>query len=147
MSDDPRSHPFARWLDEQTKAAGFSYRETARRAGLDQSAVSAYVAGKRRPLPEACRRLARVFAVSEDTVLTLAGHRAEPPAPDDAHAAFLALLREQPPEAIAEIERWVRPFLRAYWTQRAEPRSSAAPSSGLALQLRWDDLLAANDPR
>ncbi|MCS6800456.1 MAG: helix-turn-helix transcriptional regulator [Chloroflexota bacterium] len=131
------SEPFVRWLREQVASAGLSQREASRRAGLSASAVSDYLNGRRTPLPHACRKLARAFGVAEDVVLALAGHRTLPPAE---HAEFLLFLREQPPELLAEIERWVRPYVRAYWEQRREerPRSSARPD--LAIQLRWETL-------
>lgn len=131
------AEPFACWLREQVAAAGISQREASRRAGLSDSAVSEYLSGRRRPLPDACRKLARAFGVAEDVVLALAGHRTPP---NDAHAEFFLLLREQPSEVIAEIERWVRPYLRAYWEQRRGERARSSARGELALQLRWDAL-------
>ncbi|GIW08778.1 MAG: hypothetical protein KatS3mg060_3583 [Dehalococcoidia bacterium] len=131
------AEPFARWLREQIAAAGISQREASRRAGLSDSAVSEYLSGRRRPLPEACRKLARAFGVSEDAVLTIAGHRS---LPVDTNTEFFQLLRQQPPELISEIERWVRPYVRAYWEQRHDDRPRAGARPDLAIQLRWEAL-------
>jgi hypothetical protein len=81
--------------------------------------------------------LARAFGIAEDVVLALAGHRTPP---TDEHTEFFLLLREQPPELLAEIERWVRPYVRAYWEQRQGERARSSGRSDLAIQLRWDAL-------
>lgn len=129
------AEPFVRWLQEQVQAAGLSQREASRRAGLGDSAVNDYLAARRRPLPDACRKLARLFGVAEDDVLALAGHRSAPIGSD---SGFFTLLREQPPELLAEVERWVRPYIRAYWEQPRDDRSRGRPD--LAMQLRWEQL-------
>jgi transcriptional regulator with XRE-family HTH domain len=130
------AEPFTRWLREQLAAAGISQREASRRAGLSDSAVNDYLNGRRRPLPEACRKLAHTFGVAEDVVLALAGHRSIPVGGD---SEFFLFLREQPPDLLAEIERWVRPYVRAYWEQRREERPRATRPE-LSIQLRWEAL-------
>jgi transcriptional regulator with XRE-family HTH domain len=133
---DGESEPFVRWLTEQVRSAGISQREASRRAGLSDNAVNDYLHARRLPLPAACRGLAHAFGVAEDVVLALAGHRAPLDAPIDGE--FFAMLREQPADLLNDIERWVRPFVRAYWEQRQPERAPRRPD--LSIQLRWDSL-------
>ncbi len=144
LVETTREDPFIQWLREQVKAAGISYREASRRAGLSDSSVSDYLAGRRHPLPAACRQLARLFGVAEDSVLSLAGHRSAAPRTDLEYEGFFSLLREQPPAVLAEVERWVRPFLRSYWEAR-QPERGSERAADLSIQLRWDELDYSGD--
>lgn len=63
------------WLGNKIVEHGMTQTELAARVGVNQTQISSYLRGKRRPSPETCRRLAEVLAVPVDEVLIVAGHR------------------------------------------------------------------------
>src|SRR3954470_4506219 len=74
---------------------GWSAAELSRRMGVSSGRVSEWIGGKRRPSSASSIRLADVFDVDPDVVLTLAGHRvATVPLPrDDTKARIIDLVR------------------------------------------------------
>lgn len=82
MSDAKR---FPMWLRDQLTRRGMSEADLARALSTTASVVNRWVRGERVPSPESCERLADVWGLSVDTVLTVAGHRPAvgPLAPDD----------------------------------------------------------------
>lgn len=69
----------AAWLRRQLLRRDWTQADLARKSGLSQGRISDWLAGKRRPNPDSCDKLADVFGVDVDTVLSLAGHRPRDP--------------------------------------------------------------------
>lgn len=64
----------ASFLSEQCEIRHVSWREASLGAGLDHGAISRFIKGQQ-PSTESCKKLSSYFKVSEDTLLSLAGHR------------------------------------------------------------------------
>jgi transcriptional regulator with XRE-family HTH domain len=82
--------------------------------GVSSGAVSEWINGKRRPIPQTCIRLAEAFDVDPDTVLAIAGHRSATAPLDDPKADLIALIRraDLSPETIYAMSAMVREFMR-----------------------------------
>lgn len=65
---------FAAWLGELLARRGISQSQLAAYIGMRPSAVSDWLAGKKRPAPASLRRLAAYAGVPAEEVLRIAGH-------------------------------------------------------------------------
>ena len=85
---------FVEWLRTQLRRRGWNAAELARRLRVPSGTISRWMTGERQPSSRSCDLLADVLDVDLDLVLTLAGHRPGPeaPEPDDQRAAIIALL-------------------------------------------------------
>ena len=83
------------WLQSQIDRREWTQSDFARRVGASTGLVSMWLAGKRVPSPASCDRIADVFGLPVDDVLTLAGHRpaTEPIRPDDPRAELIGLVK------------------------------------------------------
>lgn len=81
------------WIRHELAHREWSAADLARRLGVSSGRISEWSSGRYTPSPASCLRLAEVFAADPDQVLALAGHRAAPPAPDDAKARLIALIQ------------------------------------------------------
>jgi len=64
---------FAEWVNSEVERRGWSFRETARRAGLSATAVSQVVGGQANPGLDFCIGLARALKIPPEQVLRRAG--------------------------------------------------------------------------
>ena len=94
------------WIRQELAHRDWTAADLARRLGMSSGRVSEWSSGRYTPSPASCLRLADVFAADPDQVLALAGHRAAPPAPDDAKARLIRLIErvEMSPTQIAGLE-------------------------------------------
>lgn len=94
------------WIRHQLAHRDWTAADLARRLGVSSGRISEWSSGRYTPSPASCLRLAEVFAADPDRVLALAGHRAAPPAPDDAKARLITLIQrvEMTPTQIAGLE-------------------------------------------
>lgn len=72
---------FGRWLKQQLRSHGMKQADLARKMQTSTGSVSMWARGKRIPEPYSCDRIADALGMSNDAVLTAAGHR--PPDIDD----------------------------------------------------------------
>lgn len=86
----------SKWLSEQLEKKNLSARDASAKAGLSHSAISKFIRGTQ-PNVESCRKLAAFFAVSEKTVLELAGYF-EPDPEGDFIREWAYIGRRIPPE-------------------------------------------------
>ena len=95
MTDDEQIGP---WIRRQLARREWNAAELSRRMGVGSGRLSEWIGGKRIPNPASCMRLADVFDVDPDVVLTIAGHRvATTPLPaDDAKSRIIELVRRAP---------------------------------------------------
>lgn len=89
------SQQFGRWLANQMDRREWTQADLARRLSASTGAVSMWLRGERVPSPASCDRIADVFGLPVDDVLTLAGHRpaTEPIRPDDPRTEFIGLVK------------------------------------------------------
>lgn len=94
------------WIRHELAHRDWTAADLARRLGVSSGRISEWSSGRYTPSPASCLRLAEVFAADPDQVLALAGHRAAPPAPEDAKARLIALIQrvEMTPTQIAGLE-------------------------------------------
>lgn len=91
------------WLQEQMRAHGrMKQADVARRLDVSQSMVSRWLRAEAVPEPDNCRLLARLFGVSEATVLHLAGHMVEEP--DEVPVPPLSHAVDQAARRLRELE-------------------------------------------
>ena len=83
------------WIQRQMRRRGWSAAELSRRMDVSSGRISEWTNGKRQPSSASCIRLADVFDVDPDVVLTLAGHRVAtaPLPPDDTKSRIIDLVR------------------------------------------------------
>jgi transcriptional regulator with XRE-family HTH domain len=93
------STEFSRWLQEQLRVRRWSPSDFFRESGIPRPTIYSWVNGTRHPDPESIDKIADVFGLPVDVVLTVAGHRpnVEDLDPDD------------PRELLAERVRHMRP--------------------------------------
>lgn len=86
---------FPIWLQRQLDRREWRAAELARRLDISPGVVSHWLNGQRLPSPASCDRIADVFGLPVDDVLTLAGHRpaTEPIKPDDPRTEFIGLVK------------------------------------------------------
>ena len=110
------------WIRQELAHRDWTAADLARRLGVSSGRISEWGSGRYTPSPASCLRLAEVFAADADQVLALAGHRAAPPAPEDAKARLIALIQrvEMTPTQIAGLEA----MLNA-WADLPRPAPSA----------------------
>lgn len=86
---------FGKWLAYQLKRRGWSQADLAKETGASTGSISRWINGSRTPDPPWCDRIADVFGVDVDAVLTLAGHRPhiDEPDPNDRVAVIASTLR------------------------------------------------------
>jgi transcriptional regulator with XRE-family HTH domain len=86
--------PLSDWLRKQIRRRQWSQSDLARELGVGTGTISRWMNG-RQPDTRYCERIADVFGVEADLVLTLAGHRpeVEPIDPDDPVERICGLLR------------------------------------------------------
>lgn len=86
---------FAPWLRDQMRRREWNQTDLARRLDTHSSVISRWVRGERLPDTASCDRIADVFGLPVDDVLTLAGHRpaTEPIKPDDPRTEFISLVK------------------------------------------------------
>jgi transcriptional regulator with XRE-family HTH domain len=114
-SSQSASAPLAQWIRRQLANRDWTAADLARRTNIGTGRISLWLNGKSRPNTESCLRLADVFGVDQDLVLTLAGHRE--PAPeipaDSAKARIIALLQrvELTPAQEQGLEDMIRGWL------------------------------------
>jgi transcriptional regulator with XRE-family HTH domain len=108
------------WIRHELAHRDWTAADLARRLGVSSGRISEWSSGRYTPSPASCLRLAEVFAADADRVLALAGHRAAPPAPEDAKARLIALIQrvEMSPTQIAGLEAMLTAWADA-------PRTSA----------------------
>lgn len=108
------------WIRQELAHRGWSGADLARRLDISSGRVSEWSSGRYTPSPASCLRLAEVFAADADRVLALAGHRAAPPAPEDAKSRLISLIQrvEMSPTQIAGLEAMLNAWADA-------PRASA----------------------
>ncbi len=94
------------WIRDELAHRDWTAADLARRLGMSSGRISEWSSGRYTPSPASCLRLAEVFAADPDQVLARAGHRAAPPAPEDAKARLIALIQrvEMSPTQIAGLE-------------------------------------------
>lgn len=73
---------FVDWLNKETEARGWSYRELARRGGISQGSISLVVGGQK-PGAKVCMGIARAFGIPVNEVLYRAGHSPTAPRSED----------------------------------------------------------------
>ena len=110
------------WIRHELAHRDWTAADLARRLGVSSGRISEWSSGRYTPSPASCLRLAEVFAADPDRVLALAGHRAAPPAPEDAKARLIALIQrvDMSPTQIAGLE--------AMLTAWAETPRASSPS-------------------
>jgi transcriptional regulator with XRE-family HTH domain len=83
------------WIRRQMTRREWSAAELSRRMAISSGRISEWLTGKRIPSSASCIRLADVFEVDPDVVLTLAGHRVamSPLPPDDTKSRIIELVR------------------------------------------------------
>ena len=128
-----RSEDLGAWMRRQLARREWNAAELARRSGIGSGRISEWMTGKNRPNPESCLRLADVFNVDPDIVLTLAGHRvATSPLPaDDAKTRIIELVRRAPmtESQAAGLEAMLTAWIDA---ERSSAKPNGAPKrSGL----------------
>lgn len=69
------SGQFREWFQSQLARREWTQRDFSRRSGISPSTVSEWHRGTRVPDPASIDRIADVFGLPVDDVLTLAGHR------------------------------------------------------------------------
>jgi len=108
------------WIRHELAHREWSAADLARRLRVSSGRISEWSSGRYTPSPASCLRLAEVFAADPDQVLALAGHRAAPPAPEEAKARLIALIQrvEMTPTQIAGLEAMLTAWAAA-------PRASA----------------------
>ena len=84
---------FGHWLERQLLRREWNAADLARKLGVGNSTVTMWIRGERVPNPESCRKVAEVFYLPLDDVLTIAGHRprdldVDPDAPAEQIAAM-----------------------------------------------------------
>jgi transcriptional regulator with XRE-family HTH domain len=111
------------WIRHELAHRDWTAADLARRLGVSSGRISEWSSGRYTPSPASCLRLAEVFAADPDQVLALAGHRAAPPAPEDAKARLIALIQrvEMTPTQIAGLEAMLTAWADA---QRTSPPGS-----------------------
>jgi transcriptional regulator with XRE-family HTH domain len=94
------------WIRQELAHRDWTAADLARRLGVSSGRISEWSSGRYTPSQASCLRLAEVFAADPDQVLALAGHRAAPPAPEDAKARLISLIQriEMSPTQIAGLE-------------------------------------------
>lgn len=98
MTDGGRGEPAeqtAAWLKARMRGRQWTASDLARALDVGTGTVSRWLRAVQPPAPAYCDRIADVFGVEADLVLTLAGHRpaTEPLSPDDPRARLVALLK------------------------------------------------------
>ena len=108
------------WIRHELAHRDWTAADLARRLGVSSGRISEWSSGRYTPSPASCLRLAEVFAADPDQVLALAGHRAAPPAPEDAKARLIALIQrvEMTPTQIAGLEAMLTAWADAQRTTR-----------------------------
>ena len=108
------------WIRQELAHRDWSAADLARRLGVSSGRISEWSSGRYTPSPASCLRLAEVFAADPDQVLALAGHRAAPPAPEDAKARLIALIQrvEMTPTQMAGLEAMLTAWADAQRTSR-----------------------------
>ena len=103
------------WIRGELVHRDWTAADLARRLGVSSGRISEWSSGRYTPSPASCLRLAEVFAADPDRVLALAGHRAAPPAPEDAKARLIALIQrvEMTPTQIAGLEAMLTAWAEA----------------------------------
>jgi transcriptional regulator with XRE-family HTH domain len=103
------------WIRNELAHRDWTAADLARRLGMSSGRISEWSSGRYTPSPASCLRLAEVFAADPDQVLALAGHRAAPPAPEDAKARLIALIQrvEMTPTQIAGLEAMLTAWAEA----------------------------------
>jgi transcriptional regulator with XRE-family HTH domain len=83
------------WIRRQLLRRDWTAADLARRIDVSTGAISEWIAGKRRPSPASCLKLAEAFNVEPDDVLALAGHRlpTTPLRADDPRNRIIALIK------------------------------------------------------
>lgn len=91
---------FARWLLDQMRRRDWNQTDVAERVGTHSSVVSRWVRGERVPDTKSIDKIADVFGLPVDDVLTIAGHRpaVEPLDPDDPRELLAARVRRMRPD-------------------------------------------------
>lgn len=103
----------ASFLSEECKRRNLSWREASLGAGLDHGAISRFIGGGV-PNTESCKKLSSYFKVSEDTILSLAGHRNIGDQELDPEIAAIAKrIGEVPPDRRNRVMRTVLSILEA----------------------------------
>ncbi len=128
----------AEYVQSLRRAHGMQQRNLAERAHVSESAISAWLAGKRRPTPEMLHKLAAAFAQNADDeqqiqpifvrLMQLAGHVPEPETTWDLPAALredprfqallteLATLPEDKRDAVLKVSLELAHDVRSYGT-------------------------------
>lgn len=75
MSTGTSENSLGPWLGQKLYQHRMTQTELASRVGVNQTQISSYLKGKRRPSSETCKRLAEALSVPVDEVLIVAGHR------------------------------------------------------------------------
>lgn len=111
------------WIRNELAHRDWTAADLARRLGMSSGRISEWSSGRYTPSPASCLRLAEVFAADPDQVLALAGHRAAPPAPEDAKARLIALIQrvEMTPTQIAGLEAMLTAWADATRTPLTAP--------------------------
>ena len=109
------------WIRQELAHRDWTAADLARRLGVSSGRISEWSSGRYTPSPASCLRLAEVFAADPDRVLALAGHRAAPPAPEDAKARLIALIQriDMSPTQITGLEAML-----TAWADAARPTAT-----------------------
>jgi transcriptional regulator with XRE-family HTH domain len=106
---------FEDWLRRQLRRRDWTQSDLAKRLDASTGTISRWATGARLPEPESVERLADVFGVDVDLLLTLAGHRpaTEPLKLDDPVTEIVALVKrvqwneERVETARSILQRWL----------------------------------------
>jgi transcriptional regulator with XRE-family HTH domain len=121
------SGQFIAWVRKQLRRRQWNDAEFARRLDMPSGTISRWMSGERQPNTASCDRIADIFGVDVDLVLTLAGHRPEDTRlqPDDELAELFAMLKRVrlTPDRLAGLKAQAQAWLER---DRATPPNSAA---------------------
>lgn len=99
--------PFGEWLLQQLERRDWTQADFARLSHLSNTNISRWINNERVPSSQSCLRIAKVFDMNEDLVLSLAGHK-EPLGKPKPARSFDDILREldaERPVAVPIIEQ------------------------------------------
>ena len=108
------SDKFSNWLKEELEKRKWSGNDLAKESNLSQPVISRVLNGKRKPTPDFCAEVAKVFGEPPEKVLRLAG--IIPPLPtsenDQIIAEIIEVLRSMPIKQRQEVLRYVQYLYR-----------------------------------
>lgn len=103
---------FVTWLSQEIDSRGWSYSETARRAGVSQSMVSKVLSYANAPGLDFCNGIAKTFNVPAETVLRRAGLLQARPDATPGLRELNFLYEQLDPQAQENILKMMRGYVR-----------------------------------